>query len=423
VLRRARTAPPATLVPKICSTLLQCRVLVLHEWHQFARKERSVCVCVHFIMSEYVDEQHEAAVDDILDAQAMQVQHERIGARVLAHSRAFGKLILLGEHFVVYHVPALVGAISDYTNCEVVVTDTTTTAAAAAAPSKDTEPLKPGISIVDHRPAVPLYKTQKAEEGKEAVSLVFEHLQIDVTSKYHVQCIFGGTLTCVSGIGASAAQVVSLARALSSYESRALSQPLLPQRLSDDAINRAGYEGEKGYHGTPSGIDNTAATFGGLLKFQRVVDDPNPIFTKFAIASPIRIVYASTGITASTSAVVNDVRAKKEADPAWFAALLEQYTALCTKAETAILNADMVVLGDCLDQNHALLQQLTVSCPECDALVEAARAAGALGAKLSGTGRGGLVLALTPTLELSTAVAAALTAIVGAHNVWQTTLA
>jgi mevalonate kinase len=367
-------------------------------------------------MSEYVDEQHEAAVDDILDAQAMQLQHQRIGARVLSHSRAFGKLILLGEHFVVYHVPALVGAISDYTNCEVAVTDTTTT-------GKDSEPLKPGISIVDHRPAVRLYKVQKAEEGKEAVSLVFEHLQIDVSSKYHVQCIFGGTLTCVSGIGASAAQVVSLARALSSYESRALSQPILPQRLSEDEINRAGYEGEKGYHGTPSGIDNTAATFGGLLKFQRVVDDPNPVFTKFAISSPIRIVYASTGITASTSAVVNDVRAKKEADPAWFAALLEQYTALCTKAETAILNADMTTLGDCLNQNHTLLQQLTVSCPECDALVEAARAAGALGAKLSGTGRGGLVLALTPTVDLSTAVAAALTAIVGAHNVWQTTLA
>ena len=85
-------------------------------------------------------------------------------------------------------------------------------------------------------------------------------------------------------------------------------------------MNAAGYEGEKGYHGTPSGIDNTAATFGGVLRFQRT--ESAPIFIKKKIKSPVRIVYASTGITASTSKVVGDVRAKKEADPAWFDALL-----------------------------------------------------------------------------------------------------
>jgi mevalonate kinase len=74
-------------------------------------------------------------------------------------------------------------------------------------------------------------------------------------------------------------------------------------------VNAAGFEGEKGYHGTPSGIDNTAATFGGLLRFQRT--DGAPIFVRKQLRAPIRIVYASTGITASTSTVVGDVRAKK----------------------------------------------------------------------------------------------------------------
>ena len=93
------------------------------------------------------------------------------------------------------------------------------------------------------------------------------------------------------GIGASAAQVVSLARAIGLAE---------PRALTEDEVNAAGYEGERGYHGTPSGIDNTAATFGGVLRFQRT--EASPIFVKKKIATPIRIVYASTGITACLSA-------------------------------------------------------------------------------------------------------------------------
>jgi len=194
----------------------------------------------------------------------------------------------------------------------------------------------------------------------------------------------------------------------------------LPKEMTEDEINAAGYEGEKGYHGTPSGIDNTAATFGGLLKFQRT--DGAPIFVKKKIKEPIRIVYASTGITASTTEVVGDVRAKKEADPAWFHGLLNMYIEIIGSAEKAIEAGDMNQLGALLDQNHALCQELTVSCRELDDLVMAARKAGALGAKMSGTGRGGLMLALTPTEESQNAVAEALEK-AGAPQVWKTTLA
>ena len=156
-------------------------------------------------------------------------------------------------------------------------------------------------------------------------------------------------------------------------------------------MNAAGYEGEKGYHGTPSGIDNTAATFGGVLRFQRT--ESAPIFIKKKIKSPVRIVYASTGITASTSKVVGDVRAKKEADPAWFDALLTKcatrepsrtdwrtelhpyhpvahacccgrYVALQARGEAALDSGDLPTLGKLLDENHALCQELTVSCKE-----------------------------------------------------------
>jgi mevalonate kinase len=319
----------------------------------------------------------------------------RIGSKVLSRTHAYGKLILFGEHFVVYKVPALVGAVAAYTDCE-----------ATVVPSS-----APGVYITDNRPAIPNYKTQKAEEGQHAVQLVLDHFGIDYKNKYRVELGFGGDLCCTSGIGASAAQVVSLARALS-YE--------LPRTLSEDEINAAGYEGEKGYHGTPSGIDNTAATFGGLLKFQRTESDP--IFTKFQIAHPIRIVYASTGITASTTQVVGDVRDKKEADPGWFQDLLQEYLQIVPKAEKAIASNDMMTLGTLLDANHALCQKLTVSCDELDHLVNVAKQAGAYGAKMSGTGRGGLMLALTPDETLQDAVAQALEQ-AGAPHVWKTCLA
>ena len=309
----------------------------------------------------------------------------------LKRTRAFGKLILFGEHFVVYKVPALVAAVSAYTDCECEFS------------------AAPGLEVVDERPAVPGYKVEKKDEADEAIGLVLKHFGLDPAER-GMKLTFGGDLCAVSGIGASAAQVVALARAIGLA---------LPKELSEDAINEAGYEGEKGYHGTPSGIDNTAATFGGVLRFERT--DSAPRFDKKKIATPIRIVYASTGITASTSKVVADVRAKKEADPAWFDGLLAQYMRIFTNGEAALDAGDMPALGRLLDANHDLCQQLTVSCKELDDLVDAARAAGALGAKMSGTGRGGLMLALTPTAESQAAVAKALGKL--APQVWTTTLA
>lgn len=328
-----------------------------------------------------------------LSAEAKRRQHEALGARILAETHAYGKLILFGEHFVVYKVPALVGAVAAYTDCECQID-----------PTKSDAPLQ----VVDNRPAVPSYKTKKADEAQKALQLVLDHFGV---SGNGMTLTFGGTLCCASGIGASAAQVVAMARALG----QTLRRP-----LTLDEINEAGYEGEKGYHGTPSGIDNTAATFGGVLKFQRT--DGAPVFEKKKIAAPIRIVYASTGITSSTTAVVGDVRAKKEADPAWFDALLNKYVALVEKAEVALDANDLATVGALMNENHTLCQELTVSCAELDNLVQAARDAGAIGAKMSGTGRGGLMLALTPTEAIQEAVAKALKD-AGAPQVWKTCFA
>jgi len=146
------------------------------------------------------------------------------------------------QHFVVYKVPALVGSVSAYTDCDVEFDDSGS-----------------GVEVTDDRPAVPGYKVEKKAEADEAISIVLKHFNLD-PMKRGIKIHFGGDLTAVSGIGASAAQVVALSRAIGVADQ---------MNLSDEAVNAAGYEGEKGYHGTPSGIDNTAATYGGLLKFQR----------------------------------------------------------------------------------------------------------------------------------------------------------
>mmetsp|Transcript_4755 Transcript_4755/g.10977 ORF Transcript_4755/g.10977 Transcript_4755/m.10977 type:complete len:313 (-) Transcript_4755:222-1160(-) len=303
--------------------------------------------------------------------------------------KGYGKLILFGEHFVVYKVPALVAAVADYTDCKVTI----------GAGS--------GIEVIDDRPAVPGYKVEKKEEADEAIALVLKHMKID-TEKQKVTATFGGNLTAVSGIGASASQCVSLARAVAEATGR---------KMTLEEINEAGYEGEKGYHGTPSGIDNTAATYGGVLRFQRT--DGDPLFKTMKLNKGVEIVYASTGITASTSKVVGDVRAKKEADEAWFAGLIAEYEEVAKAGEKALTDCDWDALASLLDRNHTLCQKLTVSCKELDDLVAAAKAAGAPGAKMSGTGRGGLMLALTPGKELQDKVAEALKQ-AGAANVWKT---
>jgi mevalonate kinase len=254
---------------------------------------------------------------------------------------------------------------------------------------------------------------------------VLKHLGFD-SKKRGIKIHLGGDLCAVSGIGASAANCVSLARALAAA---------LGKSLTEEEVNTAAYEGEKGYHGktdvhigrrvtrclsrgTPSGVDNTASTYGGLLRFQRSAN--GPLFEPRKLSRPCRVVYASTGITASTTAVVGDVRARRESDRAAYDALEARYDAIFTAADAAFASGDNGRLGTLADENHALLQTLGVSCAELDALVLAARAAGAVGAKMSGTGRGGLMFAICLDDASQQTVYDALVKLAPQGQVWKT---
>ena len=279
-----------------------------------------------------------------------------------------GKAILFGEHFVVYGLPALAAGVSSKTI------------------AKLTRVRSFGHTLVDNRPAMPGYKEKKYEEQKASLENILKHLNID-TTRMGFQIDLEGDLVCASGIGASAASCVAIVRSLNDE---------FKLGLNDEQVNEAAYEGEKGYHGTPSGLDNTVSTYGGLVWFERDLSGGHPKFERLKLKKAIHLVIASTGITASTMVVVGAVKIRKEADPKWFDSISEKYNQVVHEGKDALIQLDLSKVGKLMNKNHELLQELSVSCEELDNLVKVARENGAIGAKMTGTGRGGNMSALAP---------------------------
>jgi len=295
----------------------------------------------------------------------------------MGKGKGFGKVILFNEHFVIYNVPSIVSGIEQVTT-------------AVVEPSKSE-----GWLLDDQRPATLGYKEDKLEQQKDSIARVLKAAGIDSARK-PIKITLGGDLVAASGIGASAASCVALARALSEE---------FHLGFSDDRINEIAYEGERAYHGTPSGVDNTAATYGGLLWFVR--GTPN-VMERIKIKEPVEVVMGNTGIVANTSAVVAGVRERKEKYPEKYNKIFAAAKELVHDARKAIESFDLKKVGRLMDENHKQLQAIELSCRELDFLVELARDQGALGAKLTGGGCGGNMVALTPGKELQERVAKAI---------------
>ncbi len=286
----------------------------------------------------------------------------------------FGKAILFNEHFVVYGIPAIVSAIAKYTRAKVEPNE------------------KAGWTIVDNRKATPRYKEDKIDQQKDSVNRMIKKMGLDLSQK-GVEIILEGNLFAASGIGASAASCVSIIRALSKH---------FELNLSNNEINEIAYEGEKGYHGTPSGIDNTASTFGGLIWFEKGQEN---IMDKISIQNPIEIVIGNTGKVANTTAAVAGVKERKEKYPQKYTEIFDRAENIAYLARDALQDEDYKELGKLMNENHKLLQQIEVSSRELDFLVKLARDQGAYGAKLTGGGLGGNMIALTPNKDIQERVA------------------
>lgn len=228
------------------------------------------------------------------------------------------------------------------------------------------------------------------------------------------------SIPIASGMGSGAAVATALVRVLAAY---------LGCDLAPAAISALVFASEQRFHGTPSGLDNTVIAYEQPIWFQRTKDEgrktndeipasssvlgpssetqATPLIEPIIIAAPFTLLIADTGVRSPTRAPVGAVRERWQAEPARYEGLFDEVGALVTQARACLARGDLGALGLLLSHNHSLLQRIGVSSPELDALVAAAQAAGALGAKLSGAGWGGVMLALVDA-ERHQAVAQAL---------------
>jgi len=274
-----------------------------------------------------------------------------------------GKIILFGEHAVVYGRPALAAPVTQI-HAEAEVSDSA----------------QAGIWI--DAPNVELHAELNTLAPDDPLATVIHNLffQLGIDPFPSLKISIRSTIPVASGLGSGASVSVALIRACSGH---------LGHELTDEEVNAFAYEIEKLHHGTPSGIDNTVVTYAKPVYF--IKGRPIEIFR---VGRPFTIVIGDTGISAPTKESVRDVRKLWDADREKWEGVFDRVGEIAAKAKTLIENGTWPELGPLMSQNHTLLQEMTVSSPEIDKLVKAAEKSGALGAKLSGGGRGGNVIAL-----------------------------
>lgn len=281
----------------------------------------------------------------------------------MTSSSAPGKIILFGEHAVVYGRPALA----------VPVTQVQATATVS-------ENSRGGVWIEAPNIALSSALSQLAPDHPLVVVINSVFSTLNIARPPACTVYLQSTIPVASGLGSGAAVSVAIIRALSAF---------LGQPLSDPQVNGLAFQAEKLYHGTPSGIDNTVVTYARPVYFVK----GQPIKT-FRVGASFTLVIGDTGISAPTKESVGAVGSLREANPPRWEKVFNQVGEIVWDARQAIERGDTAALGTLMDANHALLQEMTVSCAELDQLTDAAHKAGALGAKLSGGGRGGNMIAL-----------------------------
>jgi mevalonate kinase len=283
------------------------------------------------------------------------------------------KIILFGEHFVVYGEPAIVVAIDKRARAE--------------AERRQDERLRFQSANLN----TSCYFENgafKVEQGDaKQVRFKFEPVKLAVEK---VLAVYGknvgldirinSAIPVAAGLGSSAAVVASVTAAVAA---------LLELEFSKQDIFRIAYEAEKIVHGTPSGVDPAIATFGGTLLFQ--VDTG---FKPLEVKTDIPLVIGDTGVERSTRIQVEKVRETMDSFPQITDPLRKAAREIVLRAVTALQENDLETLGRLMNINHALLYGIGVSDESLEWLANAARKAGALGAKLTGAGGGGCMIAL-----------------------------
>jgi len=286
----------------------------------------------------------------------------------VSEASAAGKVILLGEHAVVYGRPAIAVPVSDVR------------ARAEVTPLEAGE----GVLIVAEDLGATyrldrVYETDAARALQTTVLNTLGRLGVAAEDQA-LRIVIRSQIPIARGIGSGTAVATALARALVRYYGR---------HLTSRAVSDLVYETEVIFHGTPSGIDNTVVAFEKPVHFER-----GRRADILWVGMPFTLLVADTGIQSRTRDAVSEVRRAWEGDRPGYEALFDRIGAIVERGREAIVAGQLEELGRLMHGNQLLLRELGVSSPELDNLVRAAESAGAMGAKLSGGGRGGCVIAL-----------------------------
>lgn len=286
----------------------------------------------------------------------------------IIQATAPGKIILFGEHAVVYGHPAIAAPV------------TQVRATATVQPN-------PGAGIHLVLPDLGRMQSLLEAAADDALALAIHLVQkaADLPDLPEFSLAVTSTIPIASGLGSGAAVTAAAVRALALFLNR-------PDLAQNEQVSTLTYEVERIHHGTPSGIDNTVVSYEQPVYFVR--QQPHNRIEPFAVQTPLRFLVGDTGVGSPTKLAVGDVRRQWEQSPAKFNTLFAGCGRIADLARVAIEQGQLIRLGELMGENHALLQEMTVSSVALDKLVAAACEAGALGAKLSGGGRGGNMIAL-----------------------------
>jgi mevalonate kinase len=292
------------------------------------------------------------------------------------------KVILFGEHFVVYGTPALLAAINRRTTAKARIRDDDKIIIKSDI-GASAEYTKTGFKILqgDRKAKAtldPIHDAIRSARGEHRQSA---GLQVELKSD----------IPYGIGLGSSAASCVASIAAVDS---------LFDSHDKNWICDRA-MESERIIHRNSSGADCYVSTYGGIMRYSK-----DEGYKKIKAGKQLRLVVSSTGVLHSTGSLVERVRKFREANQRRFMGLSDQADGICARALQSIELGNIETLGQLMTENQQLLKQIGVSHSKAEALITLSLEAGALGAKITGAGGGGAVIALARSRKDSTKIAA-----------------
>ena len=284
-----------------------------------------------------------------------------------------GKIILFGEHAVVYGRPAIAVPLAQ-----------------VRATAEIEDSAKKGIRLYAPDLGRDYWLREANEKDPFAQAVRVVALAANLESMPDLTVTVHSSIPIASGLGSGAAMAAAVIRALAKHLE-------FSELATDGQVSDLTYQVETLLHGTPSGIDNTVVAYEKPVFFIR--EQPRNKIETFSVFQPLRFLVADTGVVSITKKVVGDVRRRWQANPEYFERIFDECGRIAMAARVEIEDGKVSEIGRLMGENQFYLKEMTVSSPELEQLIGVAMSAGAMGAKLSGAGRGGNMIALVDAMQ------------------------